>query len=262
MADVKWIKICTDIFDDEKILLIEAMPDKYAIITVWFKLLCFAGKQNNGGVFMLNDKVAYTDEMLATIFRMNLNTVRLSLDTFERFGMIEIIEGVITIPNWEKHQSADRLEVIREQTRKRVSEYRKRQKALLLSNVTNNVEVTQCNDIELEQEKELNSELEINNKKRGVFQDFAGEDIELLNALREFNEYRNKKKKPLTDEAKARLCKKLETFPREQWVAIIQQSIDNGWTGLYKLSGQQEVKADKYSSETSFTNAIADLMNG
>ena len=64
---VKWIKLCTDIFDDEKILLIESLPDCYAIITVWFKLLCLAGKQNNSGVFMMG-QIAYTDKMLATIF--------------------------------------------------------------------------------------------------------------------------------------------------------------------------------------------------
>ena len=46
MADVKWIKIATDIFDDEKILLIESLPDSYAIITAWFKLLCLAGKMD------------------------------------------------------------------------------------------------------------------------------------------------------------------------------------------------------------------------
>lgn len=45
MAEVKWIKIATDIFDDEKILLIEGLPDAYAIITVWFKLLCLAGRK-------------------------------------------------------------------------------------------------------------------------------------------------------------------------------------------------------------------------
>ncbi|MBP0987378.1 MAG: phage replisome organizer N-terminal domain-containing protein, partial [Oscillospiraceae bacterium] len=69
MSDVKWIKIVTDIFDDEKILLIEAMPERDAIIVIWFKLLCLAGKQNNGGVFMLSDRIAYTDEMLSVIFR-------------------------------------------------------------------------------------------------------------------------------------------------------------------------------------------------
>ena len=58
MAEVKWIKIATDIFDDEKILLIESMPDSYAITTAWFKLLCLAGKQNNDGVFIMNDRIA------------------------------------------------------------------------------------------------------------------------------------------------------------------------------------------------------------
>ena len=105
MADIKWIKIATDIFDDEKILLIESMPDAYAIIVVWFKLLCLAGKQNNGGIFVLNDKIPYTEEMLATIMRMPLATVRLALQTFEAFGMVEIVDGTVTIPKWSKHQS-------------------------------------------------------------------------------------------------------------------------------------------------------------
>ena len=51
MADVKWIKILTDIFDDEKILLIETLPEDDSIIVIWFKILCLAGKQNNSGSF-------------------------------------------------------------------------------------------------------------------------------------------------------------------------------------------------------------------
>ena len=73
MSDVKWIKIATDIFDDEKILLIESLPSSDELIVIWFKLLCLAGKNNNDGVFMMNDRIAYTDEMLATIFRRNVN---------------------------------------------------------------------------------------------------------------------------------------------------------------------------------------------
>ena len=99
-SDIKWIKVCTDIFDDEKILLIESMPESDSIIVIGFKLLCLAGKQNNGGVFTINDKIAYTDEMLASIFRRPLNTIRLALKTFEAYGMIEIIQGTITIPMW------------------------------------------------------------------------------------------------------------------------------------------------------------------
>lgn len=130
MADVKWIKITTDIFDDEKILLIESLPDAYSIIVVWFKLLCLAGKQNNSGVFMMNSQIAYTDKMLATIFRMKETTVQLALQTFVQFGMVEIIDGVITIPNWGKHQNLDQLENRKEFMRNYMKEYRAKQKSL------------------------------------------------------------------------------------------------------------------------------------
>ena len=130
MADVKWIKITTDIFDDEKILLIESLPDSYAIITVWFKLLCLAGKQNNSGVFMMG-RIAYTDKMLATIFRMKESTVTMALQTFQQFGMVEIVDGVITIPNWNKHQSLDAYEKKKERDRLYQAERRANQRALV-----------------------------------------------------------------------------------------------------------------------------------
>jgi predicted phage replisome organizer len=118
MADVKWIKITTDIFDDDKILLIESLPEADSVIVIWFKLLCLAGKQNNSGVFMMGDRIAYTDKMLATIFRRKESTVQLALQTFEQFGMIELIDGIITIPNWGKHQSLDQLESKKEYMKK------------------------------------------------------------------------------------------------------------------------------------------------
>lgn len=128
--DVKWIKIVTDIFDDEKILLIETMPDADSIIVIWFKLLCLAGKQNNSGVFLLNGHIPYTDEMFSTIFRRPINTVRLALKTFEQFGMIEIINDTVTIPNWAKHQTMDKIEAKNAYMRDYMREYREKQKAL------------------------------------------------------------------------------------------------------------------------------------
>lgn len=130
MADVKWIKIVTDVFDDEKILMIETMPECDTIIVIWFKLLCLAGKQNNGGVFQLG-QIPYTDEMFAAIFRRPINTVRLALNTFERFGMIEIIRETVTIPNWGKHQSLDAYEKKKIRDRERIARKRAEQKALI-----------------------------------------------------------------------------------------------------------------------------------
>ena len=140
MADVKWIKLTTDIFDDEKILLIESLPDSYAIITVWFKLLCLAGKQNNSGVFMMG-QIAYTDKMLATIFRMKETTVTMAIQTFEQFGMVEVIDGVITIPNWNKHQSLDAYEKKKERDRLYQAERRANQRALVAGSNTSATEL-------------------------------------------------------------------------------------------------------------------------
>lgn len=157
MSDVKWIKICTGLFDDEKILLIEGMDNADAIIIIWLKLLCMAGKLNNSGVFKMREGMPYTADMLATIFKRPVNIVKEALDVFERFGMIKTVDGIITVPNWEKHQNIDGLEKIREDTRNRVQRYRERRKEAEESeqNETQkddekscNVTVTLCNATE------------------------------------------------------------------------------------------------------------------
>lgn len=165
MSEIKWIKITTDIFDDEKICLIDALPGHDAILVIWFKILALAGKHNRNGLLMMSDKVHYTDEMLATIFRRPLNTVRMALGIFEQFGMVEIIDGIIALPNWEKHQNIDGMEKIKTQTRNRVARYREKQKNLALGNATCNVTVTESNATEedRDKDKELDKDKNINN---------------------------------------------------------------------------------------------------
>lgn len=163
MAEIKWIKIVTDIFDDEKILLIESLPSADSIIVIWFKLLCLAGKNNNDGVFMLNDKIAYTDEMLATIFRRDVNTVRLALSTFEQYGMVEIINNVITIPNWDKHQTLDAYEKKKERDRVYQQKRREKQKLLVQGKESSDNQTTPSSDVAVsdkEEDKERDIDIE------------------------------------------------------------------------------------------------------
>lgn len=161
MAAVKWIKVVTDIFDDEKILMIEGIPSADSIIVIWFKLLCLAGKSNNSGVFIFNDRIPYTEEMLATIFRRDVSMVRLALRTFEQFGMIEVVDSVITIPNWSKHQTLDAYEKKKERDRQRIREKRAQQKALI-SGVSPDASPDMSPDVvPLEEDKEGEEEKEI-----------------------------------------------------------------------------------------------------
>ncbi|WP_373742710.1 phage replisome organizer N-terminal domain-containing protein [Jeotgalibaca porci] len=118
MADIKWIKLSVEMFDDEKIKLIRSMPEGNAIIVVWIQLLSLAGKTNDSGMIYIARHMAYSEEMLATIFNHPLNVIRLALQTLQSFGLIEVNpEGVINISNWEKHQSTDKMARMKEQAR-------------------------------------------------------------------------------------------------------------------------------------------------
>jgi len=129
--EVKWIKLLTGMFDDEKIKLIEAMPDADTILVIWVKLLTLAGKKNMNGYIFLAENIPYTDEMLSTLFNRPLNTIRLALDIFKKFKMVKFNnDGIAKITNWEKHQNIEGLDKIREQGRLRQKKHRKKYKEL------------------------------------------------------------------------------------------------------------------------------------
>lgn len=155
MAEVKWIKIAIDIFDNRKIAQIEAMPDGDAIIVIWIKLLCLAGSINDRGQIYLTQEIPYTEPMLATQFRRSPQTVHLALQTFEAFGMIEIENDILKVSNWERYQNVDALEKMREQNRKRVAKHREKVKAqaledksVTLQNITETLPTHYSNEIE------------------------------------------------------------------------------------------------------------------
>lgn len=167
MADVKWIKIVTDIFDNKKIKIMESMPDGDSLIVIWFKILILAGDVNDNGLVYFTKDIPYTDQMLATYFNRPLPSVQLALNTFEKFGMIEIIDDVIHVSNWEKYQNVEGMDKIREQTRLRVAKHREKKKRELLEkkedaiigNEKCNVTVTHSN----ETEGEGDIDIDINN---------------------------------------------------------------------------------------------------
>ncbi len=133
MADIKWIKISTSIFDDEKFDAIRAMPDGNDIQLAWIKLLCLAGKCNENGFLMVTRELPYTDEMLASHFRMDIGVVQRALDVFQRLEMVEVVDNIYLVSNWAKHQNADRLEDIRRKDRERKREAKKQAELVVKS---------------------------------------------------------------------------------------------------------------------------------
>jgi predicted phage replisome organizer len=159
MAEVKWIKVSTEMFNNNrKIKQIECMPEGDSILVIWLKLLLLAGNINDGGAIYLTPEIPYTDEMLANELRRPITTVRLALNTFQAFGMVEIIDDIMHLSSWEKYQSTDKLAEIREQTRQRVAKSREK-KRLEGCNVTGNATVTLRNAIEEEGEKDKEKDI-------------------------------------------------------------------------------------------------------
>lgn len=255
MADVKWIKITTDIFDDEKILLIESLPDAYAIITVWFKLLCLAGKQNNNGVFMMG-RIAYTDKMLATIFRMKESTVTMALQTFEQFGMVEIVGGVITIPNWGKHQSLDAYEKKKIRDRERIARKRAEQKALIaMSPDTSPDKSPDVASLDRDKEEDKDKEIDRDNKSKEKT-DFQSV-VDLYHSIcKSFPSVRS-----LSDARKKAIKARLKSYTLDDFRTVFENAeassflkgVDGGWKAsfdwLIKESNMLKVLEGNYADK-------------
>jgi predicted phage replisome organizer len=204
MAEVKWIRIDTDIFNDEKISIIEGtMPESDAdsIIIIWFKLLCLAGRQNNDGVFKLNNEMPFTEEMFSAIFRRPVASVKKAISVFESLGMVEVIDNCVIIPNWEKHQSIDKLAEMREKNRQRVQKHRDKQKELAECNVTETLQLHYSNAVDVDKDididckckdddvKQSNNIIENKNNKVSTYSNIIITEEELNKLKSELNDF-------------------------------------------------------------------------
>lgn len=275
MKKVEWIKLYLDLFDNEKIKQIMGLPKGDTLIVIWIKLLILAGKRNDNGYIYLTPSVPFTDKMLAASLQKPVSVVRLALDTFASFGMIELRDDCyIIVKNWEKYQNIDGLEKVRDQTKKRVEAYRDRQRVALdsvtvpedvtggnvtvtlhsvTSNEESNVTVTDGNAteeevrIEIEKEKERKKQAKKETKESAprdgtkasyqtIIDGFTDRD-DLKAIIFEFIKMRKLAKKPMTDRALTLLLNDLKKLGNtpEMQMKILDQSIIHNWLSVYAL---------------------------
>jgi predicted phage replisome organizer len=136
MATVQWIKLTVDMFDDQKIRVIEIMPSGKNILLVWIKLLTLAGKKNDLGRIYIEENIPYTREVLASLLNEDILVIDLALKTLNDLRMIDIDEaGIIEIRKWEYHQNIEGMKKLKEQWKSNSKKYRDKKKAepILLS---------------------------------------------------------------------------------------------------------------------------------
>ncbi len=165
MAEVKWIKLTTDMFDNRKIKHLRRLPEGNNIVLIWVMLLTMAGRCNSGGMIFLTENIPYTPKMLADELDFEENTVQLALSALEKLGMIATNNGFFAIAGWEEHQNIEGMEKIREQNRLRKQRQREKQKLLPEGSQDSHVTVTASHATEEDKEEEIDIDKDIEVEK-------------------------------------------------------------------------------------------------
>ena len=160
MAEVKWVKMTTDMFDNRKIKHLRRLPEGNNIVLIWVMLLTMAGRCNASGMIFLTENIPYTPKMLADELGFEENTVQLALASLEQLNMIVTEKGFFAISGWEEYQNTEGMDKIREQNRIRQANFKAKQKQLQ-GNVTGNVTLTLGNATEEDKEEEKELEKDI-----------------------------------------------------------------------------------------------------
>lgn len=129
MKGIEWIKITTNMCEDEKMRLLDSMDIRDPAAYLWLRLLLQAGKVNDNGLIYLKRDVPYTKQMLSILFNRPIDIIEKVFEILVDFQMIEIYENnIIKICNWEKHQNIEGMKRVREGNKERVKNFRERKK--------------------------------------------------------------------------------------------------------------------------------------
>lgn len=133
MADnVQWIKLKVGMFDGNsfkkiKRAMIGGVSYRDKLTAIWFELLDLAGKSNANGYLIDNNEIPYhTFEDIAIMLDRETEEIELCMQFFLKEKMVEIIDNIYCLSNFEKYQCVEGLEKIREQKRIAQAKWRER----------------------------------------------------------------------------------------------------------------------------------------
>lgn len=247
MADVKWIKITTDMFDNRKIKHLRRLPDGDSIVLIWVMLLTLAGRCNSGGMIFLTENIPYTPKMLADELDFEESTVQLALNALEQLGMIQTNDdGFLAVTGWEKHQNIEGMEKIRESKRLAQARWRAKQATIAeKSTVDSTVDSTRISVDHAEEEKEEDKnkkEKENRSVRETTHTLFARllPDYLLSDSLQakmgEWVKYKTERKEPYKEQGMKSLLRQAENkaiqYGDDAVCSLIDECMANNWKGI------------------------------
>lgn len=173
MSDNKkyyYLRLKDNFFDSDELKILESMKDGYLYSNILLKL--YLRSLKNDGKLVVNDRIPYNAEMLASVTGHQIGTVKQALSIFKELGLIDVLENgaiyMLDIQNFIGRGSS-------EADRKR--EYRQRIE-------TDRTNVRQISDktppeieLEIEKEIEIDSSAKSTTTKRKRFEKPSISDI-------------------------------------------------------------------------------------
>ena len=160
MSDNKkyyYLRLKDNFFDSDELKILESMKDGYLYSNILLKL--YLRSLKNDGKLVVNDRIPYNAEMLASVTGHQIGTVKLALSIFKDLGLIDVLENgaiyMLDIQNFIGKGSS-------EADRKR--EYRQRIETDRTNVQTNLREISEKSPPEIEKEIEKELEIELDTK--------------------------------------------------------------------------------------------------
>ena len=162
MSDNKkyyYLRLKENFFDSDELKILESMKDGYLYSNILLKL--YLRSLKNDGKLVVNDRIPYNAEMLASVTGHQIGTVKQALSIFKDLGLIDVLENgaiyMLDIQNFIGKGSS-------EADRKR--EYRQR----IETDRTNLRQISDKSppEIEIELEKDIEIEKEIHSSAKST----------------------------------------------------------------------------------------------
>lgn len=156
MSDNKkyyYLRLKDNFFDSDELKILESMKDGYLYSNILLKL--YLRSLKNDGKLVVNDRIPYNAEMLASVTGHQIGTVKQALSIFKDLGLIDVLENgaiyMLDIQNFIGRGSS-------EADRKR--EYRQRIETDRTNVQTNLRQISEKSPPEIEIELEIDKEIE------------------------------------------------------------------------------------------------------
>lgn len=178
MSDNKkyyYLRLKDNFFDSDELKILESMKDGYLYSNILLKL--YLRSLKNDGKLVVNDRIPYNAEMLASVTGHQVGTIKQALSMFKELGLIEVLEnGAIYMLDIQNFIGKGSTEADRQRLYdRRISEERKQNKLTQSRNLeeickksTPEIEIELEKDIEIE--KEIHSSAKSTTTKRKRFE--------------------------------------------------------------------------------------------